>query len=129
MVELESIYNYRRYPQKHFESRFTRFYESYWLPKRFGFDVRKVQFSSLILTGQMSRETALELLAASPADEDFIRNETLYVANKLDITIEELNKYLNLSLRTHRDYRNIESLYQIGANVFRYFGKELGGKR
>ena len=44
-------YGYERYPQKHFESRFTRFYESYWLPEKFGFDTRKVQFSSLILTG------------------------------------------------------------------------------
>ena len=46
-------YGYQRYAQKHFESRFTRFYESYWLPEKFGFDTRKVQYSSLILTGQM----------------------------------------------------------------------------
>ena len=49
-------FKYQEYPQKHFESRFTRFYEGYWLPKRFGYDTRKVQFSSLILTGQMSRK-------------------------------------------------------------------------
>ena len=49
-------YGYQRYAQKHFESRFTRFYESYWLPEKFGFDTRKVQYSSLILTGQMCRE-------------------------------------------------------------------------
>ena len=53
-------FDYQKYPQKHFESRFTRFYEGYWLPEKFGFDTRKVQFSSLILTGQMSRDEALE---------------------------------------------------------------------
>ena len=46
-------FGFQKYPQKHFESRFTRFYESYWLVQRFGFDTRKVQFSSLILSGQM----------------------------------------------------------------------------
>ena len=64
--ELEKEYGYQRYPQKHFESRFTRFYESYWLPERFGYDTRKVQFSSLILTGQMTREEALEELKKKP---------------------------------------------------------------
>ena len=38
-------FGYQRYSQKHFESRFTKFYESYWLPKKFGFDTRKVQYS------------------------------------------------------------------------------------
>ena len=51
-----SEFGYQDYGQKHFESRFTKFYESYWLPEKFGFDTRKVQLSSLILTGQL-RET------------------------------------------------------------------------
>lgn len=49
-------FGWQPHPQKHFESRFTKFYESYWLPQRFGYDVRRVQYSSLILTGQMSRK-------------------------------------------------------------------------
>jgi N-acetyl sugar amidotransferase len=52
---LVNEYGWKPYPQKHFESRFTKFYESYWLPERFGFDTRKVQYSSLILTNQMTR--------------------------------------------------------------------------
>jgi hypothetical protein len=56
MQLLETKFGYQKYPQKHFESRFTRFYESYWLPTKFGYDTRKVQYSSLILTGQMTRE-------------------------------------------------------------------------
>ena len=59
MQSLVEKFGWQRYPQKHFESRFTRFYEGYWLPTQFGFDTRRVQFSSLILTGQMTREEAL----------------------------------------------------------------------
>ena len=55
-------FGWQSYPQKHFESRFTKFYEGYWLPKKFGYDTRKVQYSSLILTDQMTREEALEKL-------------------------------------------------------------------
>ena len=58
MEFLKKEYGWMPYPQKHFESRFTRFYEGYWLPKRFGFDTRKVQLSSLILTNQITREDA-----------------------------------------------------------------------
>ena len=57
---LEKEYSWKPYPQKHFESRFTKFYEGYWLPERFGFDTRRVQYSSLILTEQMKREDAIE---------------------------------------------------------------------
>ena len=60
--ELKNIYGWQPYAQKHFESRFTQFYEKYWLYERFGFDTRKVQLSSLILTDQISRDEALEVL-------------------------------------------------------------------
>ena len=57
---LKEKFGWIPYPQKHFESRFTRFYEGYWLLRRFGYDTRKVQFSSLILTNQMTRKEALK---------------------------------------------------------------------
>lgn len=72
---LISRFGWQPYPQKHFESRFTKFYESYWLPERFGYDVRRVQFSSLILTSQMTREDALEALKQKPYDVRTIKNE------------------------------------------------------
>lgn len=67
-VSLEEKFGYQKYPQKHFEDFFTRWYESYWLYERFGYDVRRVQLSSLILTGQISREKALDILATKPYD-------------------------------------------------------------
>jgi N-acetyl sugar amidotransferase len=122
-------FGWQPYPQKHFESRFTRFYESYWLPERFGYDVRKVQFSSLILTGQMTRADALAELTKPSYDAETIGQDIEFVANKLDLTGEELMGYLRLPLKTYRDYRNQETIYRIGARIMRAIGLEVGGKR
>ena len=97
-------------PQKHFESRFTAFYEGFWLYEKFGFDVRRVQLSSLILTGQMTRERAVEALKQPPMDEAAARREFQYVASKLGIDVEEL-KSLHAPKRSFRDYRSQAALY------------------
>ena len=122
-------FGWQPYPQKHFESRFTRFYEGYWLPKKFGFDTRKVQFSSLIVTGQMTREEALEKLKTSPLDDITVRQEFEYVANKLRISSEELQGYMDAPNKTYRDYKSQEGFYMLGARVMKALGLELGGKR
>jgi len=122
-------FGWQPYPQKHFESRFTKFYESYWLPKRFGYDVRRVQYSSLIVTGQMSREEAIELLKLPSYDESTINQEIEFVANKLAISVEELNSYLDLPRKTYKDYNNQRQLYDFGARMMRAMGQEIGGKR
>lgn len=126
---LTEKFGWQEYPQKHFESRFTRFYESYWLFEKFGYDVRKVQFSSLILTGQMTREEAMEELKKLPYDKENIKHDFEFVAHKLGITPEELQKYFELPNKTYKDYKNQEWVYDIGAFVLRSLGLEKGGKR
>lgn len=126
---LEEKFGYQRYPQKHFESRFTRFYESYWLYEKFGYDTRKVQYSSLILTGQMTREDALEQLKKPPYDPETIEDDFSYIANKLGISSDELRGYFDAPNKTYRDYKNQQSIYEIGAKVMRMVGLEKGGKR
>ena len=122
-------YGYQRYPQKHFESRFTRFYESYWLPTKFGYDTRKVQFSSLILTDQMTREEALKELSKPAYDPETVHHEFEYVASKLDWSIEQLKSCLHAPNKTYKDFANQETIYNFGAKVLKFLGKELGGKR
>ncbi len=129
MQLLVEKFGYQKYPQKHFESRFTRFYESYWLPERFGYDTRKVQYSSLILTGQMTREEALEHLKTPAYDSATIHHEFEYVANKLNISVAELQTYFDMPQKTYRDYKSQDSIYNIGAKVMRLMGLEKGGKR
>jgi N-acetyl sugar amidotransferase len=129
MTLLIGRFGWQPYPQKHFESRFTKFYESYWLPKKFGFDTRKVQFSSLILTKQMTRDEALRQLSSPAYDETTIGQDFEYVATKLGISVQDLRGYMEAPNKSYRDYRSQESIYAIGARSMRFFGLELGGKR
>ena len=122
-------FGWQPYPQKHFESRFTRFYEGYWLPTKFNYDTRKVQFSSLIVTGQMRRDDALERLKSPALDADTVKHEFAYVATKLGITTDELQGYMDAPNKTYRDYKSQETFYAAGAKAMRMLGLELGGKR
>jgi N-acetyl sugar amidotransferase len=122
-------FGWQAYPQKHFESRFTRFYEGFWLPRKFGYDTRRVQFSSLIVTGQMTRDEAIEKLKAPALDESTVRQEFEYVANKLGISTKELQGYFDAPNKTYRDYRSQMAYYSLGARMMKTLGLELGGKR
>jgi len=122
-------FGYQRYAQKHFESRFTKFYEAYWLPEKFGYDTRKVQYSSLILTGQMRRDDALEKLKSPAYDPKEIEHDFAYIASKLDISVDELRSYFDAPNKTYRDYKNQQNIYDMGAKVLRFIGLEKCGKR
>lgn len=122
--ELESCFGWQRFQHKHHESRFTRFYEDYWLPRRFGFEKRRAHFSSLIMTGQMTREQALDRISRPEMDEHFLKQEFEYVAHKLGLTVDELQQLFDLPKRTYRDYKNKRDLIGFGANVMRRLGLE-----
>lgn len=126
---LEKEYGWKPYPQKHFESRFTKFYEGYWLPERFGFDTRRVQFSSLILTGQMQREEALEMLQKPAYNSETIEEDFNYIATKLGITKSELETYLNSPKKFYWDYKNQVWLFNLGAKFLKLLGIEKSIKR
>lgn len=126
---LEERFGYQKYSQKHFESRFTRFYEGYWLPQKFGYDTRKVQFASLILTGQMSREEAITKLKSTAYDPDTIKHDFEYVANKLEIEVSELQNYMDAPNKSYRDYKSQYKLYQVGSQLMKKLKFEKGGKR
>ncbi len=122
-------FGWQKYPQKHFESRFTKFYEGYWLPQKFGYDTRKVQFSSLILTSQMTRAEALEKLAQSSYDEETIGREFEYIATKLGISVDELKGYFHAENRSYRDYKSQLNTFRWGSRVLKLLGVEKAVKR
>ena len=122
-------YGWTPYPQKHFESRFTKFFEGYWLPERFGFDTRRVQFSSLILTGQMTKEDALKKLESPAYNPETIDEEFNYIATKLGITSEELRSYFTMPKKFYWDYKNNESIFNLGAKFLKLIGVERSIKR
>lgn len=126
---LAETYGWKPYPQKHFESRFTRFYEGFWLPERFGYDTRRVQYSSLILTGQMRRDEALEALSKPAYDPDAIEHEFDYIARKLSITSDELRGYFTMPKKSYEDYKNQRWMFNLGAKVLQAIGAEKAVKR
>nr|CDF66399.1 Amidotransferase [Yersinia similis] len=123
-AKLEEKFGWKRFQHKHHESRFTRFYEDFWLPRRFGFHKRRAHFSSLIMTGQMNRDAALERISSSEMDEHFLTEEFEYIAHKLDITVEQLQALFELPQKTYRDYKNKRWLIGLGANILRKLGLE-----
>ena len=126
---LSKEYDWTPYPQKHFESRFTKFYEGYWLPTRFGYDTRRVQFSSLIVTGQMTRGEALKELDKSPYNELNIKEDIQFIANKLDISVDQLMKYHTMEKKWWFDYKNEKKIFDIGAKILQFFRIEFSIKR
>ena len=122
--ELESRFGWQRFQHKHHESRFTRFYEDYWLPRRFGYEKRRAHFSSLIMTGQMTRDQALDRISRPEMDEHFLKQEFEYVAHKLGLTVDELRQLFDSPKKTYRDYKNKRDLIGFGANLMRKLGLE-----
>lgn len=123
-AELEQRFGWKKFQHKHHESRFTRFYEDYWMPRKFGYEKRRAHFSSLIMTGQMTREAALERISRPEMDEQFLKSEFEYVANKLDLSVEELQHIFDGKNKTSLDYKNKRFLIGIGARVMSALGLE-----
>jgi len=124
MQELVDKFGWQRYAHKHYESRFTRFYEGYWLPTKFGFDKRRAHFSSLILTGQMSREEALEKLSKKAYDEETVTQDFEYVATKLGLSVAELKGIMAGGNKSYRDYKSSMPLIDLGTKVLRAVGAQ-----
>lgn len=112
------------FQHKHHESRFTRFFESYWLPRKFGYEKRRAHFSSLVLTGQMPREAALDRISRPELDEETLTQEFEYVAKKLDLAVSELEEIFRGPNRTYRDYRNNLGLITLGTRTLQWLGIE-----
>jgi N-acetyl sugar amidotransferase len=112
--EIAAKLDWKDYGGKHLESTYTKFFQTYILPTKFGFDKRRMFFSSLIVAGQMRRQDALRELEKSPYDKDKIKDEINYVAEKLNLTLDEFNEIMNLPKKTILDYPHSSSIGQNG---------------
>ena len=123
-VELNKFCGWKKFKHKHHESRFTRFFEDYWLPNKFGFDKRRAHFSSLILTGQMTREDAIERIKSPELDDHFVKKEFEYVSHKLGLTVSELKSIFESDNKNVGNYRNKQLLVNFGSKMMQLFGLE-----
>jgi len=122
--ELQDRFAWERYKNKHFENTFTRFYEGYWLPKKFGYDKRRCHLSSLILTEQLKRIEALEILKQPPYPENEAVQDMEFVASKLGITKTEFQEMMNDENKTYKDYKSSLTLIDMAIKVAQTVGME-----
>jgi len=122
--ELHDKFGWERYKNKHFENVFTRFYEGYWLPEKFGYDKRRAHFSSLIVTGQLTREEAMEKLKEPPYPVEEAMLDMELVANKLGITRAEFEDLMKGENKTYRDYKSEILWIELAINLAKLVGME-----
>lgn len=104
--KLTEVLGWQNYGGKHHESVYTRFYQGYVLPKKFGIDKRYGHFSDLINAGQMTRSQALEEMKSPPYPEAQQKEDVVYVSKKLGLNSAEFEGLMNLPVKNFRDYPN-----------------------
>lgn len=107
---------WRDYGGKHYESVFTKFYQAYMLPVKFGIDKRYAHLSNLICSGQMSKAQAYEELKKPLYDPDTLREEKQYVLKKWGLGEQEFDRIMKEPPRRHEDFKTQQKLWD---NYFR----------
>lgn len=109
--------DWQYYGGKHHESRFTKFFQAYYLPTKFGYDKRRAHLSSLIVSGQISRDTALKEMEQEIYPDDSYMDDMEYVAKKLGISLKEFQGIIAMPNKSYKDYPNNEKLFAYGFRI------------
>jgi len=125
---LQKNVGYKEYGRKHGESVFTKFFQNYYLPKKFGYDKRRPHLASMILSGQLSRDDALQGLEKPLYDEGELKDDLAYIANKLQITTGELTDLIAAPGVDATTFKNWDGIYNKLKSVQR-FAENLLGRR
>lgn len=121
---LERELGWKYYGGKHYESIYTRFYQGYVLPVKFGFDKRRAHLSTLICSGEITREKALEEMEKSPyPSDDLLKEDYEYIKKKLGLSEERLQGIMNRQAKTFWDYPNYYNVwyYKLLKSISRAF--------
>lgn len=105
--------NWKNYGDKHHESRWTKWFQGYYLPKRFGYDKRKAHLSSMIMSNEITREEALARLIPQSYDENERRIDEEFIIKKLGMTRKEFDECFEQKLRHYSDFPNGDSIQKI----------------
>lgn len=101
---------WRDYGGKHYESRFTRFFQAYYLPKKFGIDKRRAHLSNLILSNQISRQRALDELRRPLYEPGRLEEDIAFVLKKLRLSREEFELIMETKPRSHSEFDTDERI-------------------
>ena len=125
---LKEKVGYKEYGRKHGESRFTKFFQNYYLPQKFNMDKRRPHLSSQILSGELTRDEALKELEKPLYDELGLelQEDKAYIAKKLGISVDELDRLVQEKGHDYSEYPNWDSRYQFMLKVKNFVQKVLG---
>ena len=113
LATLNEKFGWQYYGGKHFESRFTKFFQSYYLPRKFQYDKKRAHLSSLIVGGEMTREEALkEMEDTSVYPLEQMLEDRDYILKKLDIPVDEWERCMNMPNKKESDYADSKKLIQ-----------------
>ena len=113
MEVLTKEYEWENYGNKHCESIWTKFFQEYFLPTKFGYDKRRPHFSSMILAGDMTREEAMERLKEPPYNKASLDEDLQVILDKLQLSKREWEEIMQIPIKSYRDYENNKELYQL----------------
>jgi len=105
---LEKELGWKYYGGKHYESIYTRFYQGFILPRKFGYDKRRTHLSSLICSGEINRLEAIEELKTEPYPAELQSQDKEYVIKKLGISDHEFDRIMKLPKKKFWDYPSYE---------------------
>ena len=122
--KITDVFGWVNYGGKHWESRFTKFYQAYVLPKKFKVDKRKSHLSALIRNGEISRECALDEIARPIYSNVDLKIDKAFVLKKLGFSELEFDSIMMSSPKAHDDYLSdkiyIDPLIKIGRVIKRF---------
>ena len=119
---LKTKYGFKPYENKHYESIFTRFYQGYILPNKFGIDKRILHLSTLIITNQLKREEAIKVLSSNPYPSELkLREDKDYFLKKMNWTETKLDEYIGRQPKSHEEYPNSKFLYNNLLRLYKLF--------
>jgi N-acetyl sugar amidotransferase len=110
MKFLARCFDWKWYGGHHLENRFTAFYHSYFMPRRFGIDSRLNGFSALIRSGQLDREKGLQMLKEPPYLEDEIVS---LVKKRLGFSDEEFERLMTMEKKSFTDYKTYKKMFEL----------------
>ncbi len=127
MKTLQEELDWQNYNWKHYESLYTQFVQKYILPAKFNIDYRKATLSTMICSGLITRDEALEILKEKPYTQEYVDELKPIICKKLNITTDEFNEIMQTPPKTYKEFKNsknkLECIYKIYRKFFTSYSK------
>ncbi len=114
-------YDWEYYGGHHHENMFTKFAIACWMPRKFNIDKRLITLSAQVMSGEILRSTALEMIRKSPYDERQMELDKEYTIKKLGLSKEQFEKYWQQDNKMFTDYPSSKDFLEKVAKIIKPF--------